>query len=727
MTSKNLFFKLIKQEIKQKIWCPVLIAIVLFLTMEVQLLMILQEMTRWPGSYDYSKAHYFANDFLSVDYNMGVTVLTCVTAVVCGLTVFSYVHSRQKLDTYHSLPVKRMTMFWSKYISGVLFYLFPMILHVLICFVIAGSQEAFSVHGINSAIGLVATELVIYLLVYSLTTVCVMLTGNIIISGLAVCILQCYSLLVWALKILLFGEFFYTYIEGYDKAMYAFSPIHMIYNLCDKASAYRADNSGFSYTCVMTYVLIMLAVSVLISFIGCLLYSKRATEAAGRTIAFSWTEPFIKSMVVIPFALYAGSFFKMLAPSGFGWYIFGVAFGFLICCIIMEIIFRLDIKAAFKHWRQIVFNGACIALIVMIFKYDALGYNSYIPAEHELDHCAVSLEGLLELYDRDEFYNYVSSNDYRMEHMELRGNDVLKLTQKLAADGLHFKDYNSYEGIEDDPEYKATKLKEEGYRSIVVGYFLTNGNEMYRRYYFDMNDSEYKQLVAKIFDSVDYKLGSAPVFNSGWNKDMIEIICTGNAYGDTIQISKQQQNKLMDTYQAEYMALTFEDVLTQLPIGEMEFVFQGKSKRSRIYASDYKVYPNFVNTIALMKEYGFDFEKDFEIERIESINIAKYDIEGLLEDKEIEESFELMDPLELTYTEDDKIQQLLECLIYHELADVGDYHPTNYDYDVNVIIMREDGTREYRYMSFIDKEIPVFVEDDMKVILNEMIDAESME
>lgn len=721
MTSKNLFFKLIKQEWKQKIWCPILIAIAFFLGIEVFLLMILQEMTRWPNSYDYSKAHYFANQFMAPDNNMSVTIMTCLTAIVCGLAVFSYVHSRQKLDTYHSLPIKRGKMFWAKYVSGVLFYLIPMMVHVLISLGIAATQDAFSMHGVNHAIGMIVTQLAIYLLVYSMTIVCVMLTGNIIISVLAVGILQCYSLFLWGLKMILFDEFFYTYVQGYDKGIWAFSPIHMIYKLCEKAMDYRADNHGFSYICVETDLVVIVVVAVLVSFVGCLLYSKRATEAAGRSIAFSWTEPLIKTMVVIPFAFYAGCFFDILAPSGFGWYVFGVAFGFLLCCVLMEIIFRLDVKAAFHNWRQIIFNGACVALIVMIFKYDALGYNSYIPAEYELDHCAISLEGLFELYDRDENYNYVSSDEYRMEHMELRGQDMLDLTKKLAADGLHYKEYNHYEGIEDDPEYKATQLKEEGYRSILVGYFLTDGTELYRRYYYDINDTVYRELVGHIFDSVDYKLGSTPVFNSGWNKEMIEVICTGNASDETIIIDKKQQNRLMDTYQAEYMELTFEEVLTQLPIGEMEFVFKGKEERSRVYASDYKIYAKFVNTIALLQEYGFDLEEGFDLNGIESINVVSYDVDKFQEELTVEEQIEVMDPIEVCYTEEEKVQQLLECLVCQDLTDYGEYCSANFAYDVYIILMREDGTREYRYMVFKDEEIPSFVEDDMRMTFYDMV------
>ena len=39
MISKNLFFKLIKQDFKKRIWCPILIFVICFLGLEVRMLM----------------------------------------------------------------------------------------------------------------------------------------------------------------------------------------------------------------------------------------------------------------------------------------------------------------------------------------------------------------------------------------------------------------------------------------------------------------------------------------------------------------------------------------------------------------------------------------------------------------------------------------------------------------------------------------------------------------
>ena len=63
MTSKNLFFKLIWQDFKKRIWCPILIFIVYLLSMEVPLLNQFDLMKRYPTEFTYSMKHYLANDF----------------------------------------------------------------------------------------------------------------------------------------------------------------------------------------------------------------------------------------------------------------------------------------------------------------------------------------------------------------------------------------------------------------------------------------------------------------------------------------------------------------------------------------------------------------------------------------------------------------------------------------------------------------------------------------
>jgi hypothetical protein len=113
----------------------------------------------------------------------------------------------------------------------------------------------------------------------------------------------------------------------------------------------------------------------------------------------------------------------------------------------MEVIFRMDIKGIFKHKKQFLFNAACVALIFVIFRYDVLGYNTYVPNDSELQSCSVWL-GLLDgsasgtLADGTT-YSYGSAQ-YAFENMEIKGNpSVMELARKICTnDGYEDGSFN---------------------------------------------------------------------------------------------------------------------------------------------------------------------------------------------------------------------------------------------------------------------------------------------
>ena len=117
MTSKNLFFKLIWQDFKKRIWCPIIIFLVYFVATEIPLLKMLDWIKQYPNESLYGLKHYFANDFLSPNENCILLYLTVVVAAICAFCGYAYLHSRKQLDTYHSMPVKREVLFFTKYVE----------------------------------------------------------------------------------------------------------------------------------------------------------------------------------------------------------------------------------------------------------------------------------------------------------------------------------------------------------------------------------------------------------------------------------------------------------------------------------------------------------------------------------------------------------------------------------------------------------------------------------
>jgi hypothetical protein len=107
MTSRILFFKLIRQDVKKRIWCPIVIFLGYFLALEVNMLRLMGKIEEG-ADYYYCKdiPEYVEKCLFGTDIKMFV-MLACLAAFLCAVSGFSYLHSRVQLDLYHSLPVKR--------------------------------------------------------------------------------------------------------------------------------------------------------------------------------------------------------------------------------------------------------------------------------------------------------------------------------------------------------------------------------------------------------------------------------------------------------------------------------------------------------------------------------------------------------------------------------------------------------------------------------------------
>lgn len=625
MTSKRLFFRLMLQDVKKRIWCPILIFISYFLAFEVFLLMRLEDMERFPQRYQFDASTYVSVYFFGSNSRMYmIMILICVTALIVAVSGFAYLHSKIQLDTYHSLPVSRTQLFLSKYVSGILQFLIPFMLHIFICIAVAAGKNAYNDKTIPSAIAFAGIALLIFLLTYSTSIAAVCLTGNLIISIIASAVLFSYSTIVSVFLQWMFEKFFQSYIVIENSLSYilfdkswSFSPLSMIIKLFaisdyDYLENILTHNSGYN----VAYIPVIILAVIVYSAIAFILYQRRASEAAGKTIAFKWAEPVIKTMCVIPAALYCGLFFEEITPNDDNskWFIFGMIFGYVIIALVLEIIFRMDIKSAFQHKKQFVFNAACTLLIFVIFRYDVLGYNTYVPSDGQLRSCAVSIAQLMpvsqQFYYTDGSYYYVDSTRYRMEHMEIQGNpSVMELARKAAKENYEYTD-------EEDSD------TEKYYTRIVFGYNLLNGKTIYREYFVNILDNDTRKLLADIFEDYDYKIGSLPVLNDSWNTSYEVIRCKSNYKSDSIELTPELQAKLLETYQSEFTKLTLDTVMNTYPLGG--FTLSGIKDTG---GDDMLIYPQFTATIALLAENGFDLNETVTAEDIDKVKVTYFDAE----------------------------------------------------------------------------------------------------
>lgn len=629
MTSRILFFRLIRQDVKKRIWCPIVIFLGYFLALEVNMLRLMGKIEEG-ADYYYCKdiPEYVEKCLFGTDIKMFV-MLACLAAFLCAVSGFSYLHSRVQLDLYHSLPVNRTQAFLAKYVSGALQFFLPFAVHVGICMGIAAGKAAFSGVAFGNAVKMVGVVTLVFLLSYGVFLMAVCLTGNVIISVFGCLVLFFYSAVASLLTSTLFQTFFSTYMvvsqnNGLDYVNYwRFSPISMLVDLFEpRYSGAFQDDTFFRYNADCLWKIA--AAALVYTLIAFVLYKKRASEAAGRAIAFRWAEPVIKTLLVIPLALLSGLFFREIASEkgADSWYLFGVVFGYVLAAVLLEIIFRLDIKGAFCHKKQFVFNAACLAVIAVVLRFDVLGYNTYVPADSELVSCAVSIENLMHVSParsagagRALWYTYIGTTDYRMDSVKIQGNpSVMDLARKAASEHL---------------TYGGDNEAQKDYRMVAFGYNLKNGKHIYRMYTIDMADAQTRALVADVFNDSSYKTGISPMLNDGWKKEYIKLNCVGTFHNAVLDVTPEFQTKLLETYQEEFLKLDFDMMLDTYPIGCISPLtaeeYQadlnwGHSVRYDRYDGSL-IYPQFTKTIALLKEYGFDVYEAVDMDDIDYINV----------------------------------------------------------------------------------------------------------
>ncbi len=734
MISRNLFFKLVKQDFKKRIWCPILIFVTCFLGLEVRMLMEMETFIRYPDAHSYDVATYLREYFFGREA-LDMSILVCLVAFLCGITGYAYLHSKVQIDLYHSLPVSRAQFFWARYLSGTLQFFIPFVINVMVCVGIAVGRRTFTIETIPAIVSFIAIELIIFILAYSVAVLAAALTGNIIISILGTGVLFAYSTGVEGLIFLMSARFFDTYVVYNSRGNFAlngkiwcFSPLSMIIKLFASPNNTTMEDAQKFFKYDTLYVWVLVVAAVLYSLLAYMVFRKRASESAGKSIAFRVAEPVIKTMVVIPTAFLVGFFFCSISynTDTNEWFLFGVIFGFIVVCILMEIIYRMDLHGALMHKKQFLFNAVCTALVFVVFRYDVAGFDTYVPTDAQLQSCAVSISDLMPLQQHIQLSDfgghYLSPAQYRMANMELQGNpSVMELARKAAKEQLAYRYFDYYEGIEESSEYIEILERQENYCVIDFGFKFLNGKTIYRKYMVDLADADTLRLLSDIFNDYNYKIGSTPVFNDGWKIAFDAIRCENNFKAADITLTPEKQSKLIEIYQKEYTKLTFDIVMHTLPIGTVDFVL--KNRKNPNYYSSYSgemcIYPQFTETIALIQEYGFDILENPTAEEIEFIQVQKEEVVSdpyyrydpyynTYNDMAVKESIQKADPVE--YTDKEQIQQILDNIISDkfnwQINGYADLLDSQYSIEIR---FKKNNPNVYNCYRFIKGQVPAFI------------------
>lgn len=721
MTSKNLFFNLMKEDLKRRLWAAALTFLAFFFSLPVASAMALSD-NRYRSANVYEKMASSVRSILGLN-NGFLSVFIVLLALILGVTSFSWLHSRKKVDFYHSLPVKREKLFFVNYLDGIMILAAAYAVNLFFGVVIAlvnGIAPGDFLPAVMKAFGF---YLLHFTMLYSVTVLAMVMTGHILVGILGTGVFHFYFPALVLILDALYQEFFKTSYNGGSS---------LAYRVIDKCSALTlyignygvVTGASQSGSVVLRMVSVVLVIAV-VTAVSLLLYRLRGSESAGKAMAFGMSRPLIRIPLVTLSALCGGLFFWELRDS-LGWAAFGIACGLLLSHCIIEIIYHFDFKKLFANRISMAVCAVAAVLIFCGFRFDLFGYDKYIPKQASLESVAVSLSNM-EYWvdygdvkvDRDGVYTweYESSDSYLFSRMSLSDTDTaLALVREAVSQTQKEKSGVSFRDMEDGNHYVSFSVK----------FKLKSGREVYRSYSV-YGDTTY-ELVKKIYDSPDYRKAAYPVmeqtpeetgkiklYQSNWTRE----ITRGRSEGGDDYV-----DLILRSYQEEMAALTSDVMERENPIARIQFMTvkqmaaeAEKEKEGNAWRFDnilnkgyYPVYPSFTKTISLMADCGIELS-----DGTSNGKVIKAEID-LWQMKKGDSECYSSESSDLTVTDSGELKALMEHARLEEYSNMNAFFMYADRIRFRVTVQGESGQTNYTYT--IDREeVPEFLEKEAERFL----------
>ncbi len=732
MMSKNLFFKLMREDWKNRLWTPALITLVGFFVYPVYLAFLAGHAVRGWDTKEKALRWFSeqARSWLSFE-NQTAVVLVVIAAFVCGLGSFHYLTSKSKVDFYHSLPIRREKLFLVHYVDGILMMAIPSLFWLFISVIVCTANGA-DMAGLGGiAAKSYVLHMVYYVLCYTTIVIASMLTGHLVVSFFGSLVLMFYMPIAAGMFESFFNTFFLSYYyqdrNVLTETLMRISPI-MEYAHTEALSMDQEP--------VTLQAFLAVAASLILAAAAVFLYKKRGSETAGRAMAFSASQPIIRILITVLSGLGMGDFLWSMQQSD-GWMAFGIICGCVIAHCVIESIYHFDFRRLFSHKVQLAVSMLAACAILFTFRFDVFGYDTYLPNSGNVKYAAVDIVDLnswvsygktkeSEQADKKTMtyiYEDSGSTPYILEHMQCKDVDTVL---NLAAAGIEANrsirqrwnlSANGDAGEDSDRESS-------WYSTAVIRYTLKSGRMVNRTY--TISAAKSYDLIRKLVADESYQKAAYPLLSADAGEFVGVRYRQNRLQGDQSlkNLTKEEILKLLDTYRDEFSSLTLDQMKDEVPMGLIRFTNESDEKAiawwdqcekqgyadengwSYVYGTDvrdqdyYPVYPSFTKTIALLEQHQISLKDEHLSDKILSVTVGGYTQNSA--------SYQ-----EITFTDPAEIKALGDISQTERMLYYDPVYETESMIAVTVTLKDENGST---YNSFFKKgEIPKLVKERMGI------------
>ena len=417
----------------------------------------------WMGNDDYLR-NYIITSVL--DSGCLAAKVAAFAAIITVMAMFSYLYNARTCGLINAFPVRRETVFFTAFFTGLLPLLIAELITALSAWMLLRNWIPLNLVGrwfVLAGLGTVAF--------YGFSVFCAMLTGSLFILPLVYAVLNVTATVAEESIHELLKIFLYGYAESGNSFQWL-SPLVTVLrlNAVDQVgtgivspqnqpinSIYIPDENVLLYYCIAGIVL---------SVVSLILYRHRRMESAGDTVAIPILKPVFKYCMAFGTALVlsafiTGEFFgESFRSSGRALValilLLGGAF---IGYFSAEMLIQKTMNVFHSRWKGLLAVWSILAVFVIACEFDITGYEKAIPQNAEVEKVnfgvytssAVkereNIDAVLALHEsilqsREEQINTVDRRQLNLRYTLKNGKDLVRC-YSLNADEAHRSDETS--------------------------------------------------------------------------------------------------------------------------------------------------------------------------------------------------------------------------------------------------------------------------------------------
>lgn len=588
MTSNISFYKLLKEDVKKRAWLFWLSLSIFMILFPVVTMMRIDSVLYWSAD----DMNYVKEWFMESELGNGwVGFFVTAGAILGAVSSFTHLHSKRQIDFYHSLPVKRELWFITAYVSSFIQIMIPCVCSQIIRYAIASIKGVTTKESIAMLGFVIGISLLSYHLVYIVSSIGMIVTGKLLTGILMIAFLQIWGAFVVSLKEMVLSSAFETYLSMEEAIGYGSAPIYLT------GQTWKCAPVFLYYSMLHLYLdkksmtgLIWLSIlaGILLSVLAIILYKKRPSEAAGKSVAFPILEPVLKVLLAVTIGLFFANMTvsQYEAVKHFPIWLFLVAIlAASFVCLVLEFIYSGDLKMLLKKKISFGISLAATVILCAVFQFDLIGYDTYLPPKEKID--SMSVEFLYE--NADIFENsFTYSEGAEKRRLEALRTEDFDRIYKAAQNGISCV------------EKEIDQWDNEKYVPVKMAYFLKNGRVVYRKYFLDY--MEMYQCMDSLFADREYRRKYFDIDKLGRDQYYFSSVDMYLGTHHTFPSPQKRLDVLLDTYIEELETAPFSVFEKANLIATLQFV-KGN------HYMDFPVYEEFTKTLGLLDKEFTDFRK----------------------------------------------------------------------------------------------------------------------